>query len=81
MQQTHSKNNSTTCVNEYAKSVCILLDAVEMSWMPWILQKDVIFLDSDPPEAAGHSNWYMCSQKNVIVQDSDPAEAAGHSSA
>ena len=44
-------------------------------------KKDVIFLDSDPPEAAGHSNWYMFSQTDDIFQESDPPEAAGHHSA
>ena len=29
-----------------------LLDAVETYWMPWIPEKDVVFQDSDPPEAA-----------------------------
>ena len=39
------------------------------------------FQDFDPPEAAGHSIWYMLLQKDGILQDSDPPEAAGHSSA
>ena len=43
-------------------------------------QTDVIFPDSDPPEAAGHSNWYTLTQKDIILQDSDAPEAAGHSS-
>ena len=40
-----------------------------------------MFQDSDPPEAAGHSNWYTFLQKDTTFQDSDPPEAAGHSSA
>ena len=44
------------------------------------LQKDITFQDSDPPEAAGHSNWHMFSQKDVFFHYSDPPEAAGHSS-
>ena len=43
--------------------------------------KDIIFQDSDPPEAAGHSSWYIFSQNELSFQDSDPPEAAGHSSA
>ena len=43
-------------------------------------QKDVILQDSDPPEAAGHSNWYMFPQTNISFQDSDPPDAAGHRS-
>ena len=55
--------------------------------MPWkrlgclgYSQKDTFVQDYDAPEAAGHSNWYMCSQKYFIFQDFDPPEAAGHSS-
>ena len=58
-----------------------VLDALDTSWMPSILTKRHHFSGSDPPEAAGHSNWYTFSQKDIFVQDSDPPEAAGHSSA
>ena len=35
----------------YCGNILDALDAVETYWMPWILQKDVILQDSDPPEA------------------------------
>ena len=54
--------------------------------MPWkhigclgYSQKGFIFEDSDPLEAAGHSNWHMFLKSDDLFQGSDPPEAAGHS--
>ena len=52
-----------------------LLDAVETYWMPWIHQKDIIFQDSDPPEAA--PGWNTQFFRIPTRRRQHPVEAPG----
>ena len=54
----------------------VFMHLLEKFWMPWILAKIRHFQDSDPPEAAGHSNLYMFSQKDIMGSGFWPAEGS-----